>query len=185
MYEPDLTGRVVAVHAASDYQFSKDTTPSIELVAGLGVVGDAHFGSTVQHRSRVARDASQPNLRQVHLVMSELLDEVNAAGHDVQPGQLGENVTTAGIDLIDLPVGTVLRLGDDELVAVTGLRNPCKQIEGFGAGLLKKMFIDGPDGRKIGRTGAMSVVLAGGAVHAGDTIEARFPAGAHTPLEKV
>lgn len=189
---PDLTGTVVAVHRAATYDFSKTTTPTINLIAGLGVEDDAHLGATVQHRSRIARDPNQPNLRQVHLIMSELLTEVNAHGHDVHPGALGENITTAGIDLIGLPVGTMLRLGQHALIAITGLRNPCKQIEAFDAGLLKQMFIPDPNGakpddpsRKIGRTGVMAVVVTGGEVRSGDTIAARFPAGTLTPLERV
>ena len=187
MYTPDLTGAVVAVHRAAEYQFSKDTQPSIKLLAGLGVEGDAHLGSTVQHRSRVAKDPTQPNLRQVHLVMSELLEEVRAAGHEIVPGQIGENVTTRGIDLIGLPVGSVLRLGSDALVAVTGLRNPCAQIKSIGDGVMKMMFIDDPEepGKKIGRTGVMGVVLSGGTVTTGDPIEVRYPAGPHTPMQKV
>lgn len=187
MYASDLTGAVVAVHRAAEYQFSKDTHDSISLLAGLGVEGDAHLGSTVQHRSRVAKDPNQPNLRQVHLVMSELLDEVRAAGHEIVPGQIGENVTTRGIDLIGLPVGSVLRLGDDALVALTGLRNPCPQIKNIGDGVLKMMFVDDPDepGKKIGRTGVMGVVLSGGTVSTGDAIDVRYPAGPHTPMHKV
>ncbi len=185
----DEIGSVVAVHRAADYQFSKDTAPSINLIAGLGVEGDAHLGATVQHRSRVARDPSQPNLRQVHLVMSELLDEVRAAGHEISEGQLGENITTAGIDLIGLPVGSLLRLGDDALVALTGLRNPCPQIRDVGDGVLDMMFVDGArygrPNKKVGRTGVMGVVLTPGPVSAGDPIAVRYPAGQHTPMERV
>jgi MOSC domain-containing protein YiiM len=180
----DLSGTVVAVHRMDTYSFSKQTVDSIALIAGLGVEGDAHLGATVQHRSRVKRDPSQPNLRQVHLITSELLDEVGAAGHEVPPGALGENITTAGIDLVGLPVGAMLRLGDTALVAITGLRNPCGQIEGLSTGLLKKMFAD-DSGIKVGRTGVMGVVVAGGLVRTGDPIEVRFPAGALAPLEKV
>jgi MOSC domain-containing protein YiiM len=196
--DPDLTGSVVAVHRKATYEFSKDTVESITLIAGLGVEDDAHLGATVQHRSRVAADPTQPNLRQVHLIMSELLDEVNAAGHSVVPGQLGENVTTAGIDLIGLPVGAMLRLGDTALVSITGLRNPCPQIKSVGDGVLEMMFVeqpsdsdDGDEGadaatiRKVGRTGVMGVVVAGGVVRAGDPIAVRYPAGALTPLERV
>lgn len=187
--EADQTGSVVAVHRAADYQFSKDTAPSINLIAGLGVEGDAHLGATVQHRSRVARDPNQPNLRQVHLVMAELLDEVRSAGHEISEGQLGENITTNGIDLIGLPVGSVLRLGDNALVALTGLRNPCPQIRDVGDGVLKMMFVDGErygrPGEKVGRTGVMGVVLAPGPVTAGDTISVRYPAGPHSPMQKV
>ena len=188
-YAPDLTGTVVAVHRASAHQFSKDTETSIALEAGLGVIGDAHLGATVQHRSRVARDPDQPNLRQVHLVMSELLEEVREAGHEIRPGQLGENITTSGLDLIGLPVGSMLRIGDDVLVALTGLRNPCPQIRDVGDGVLKMMFIDGErygrPGEQVGRTGVMGVVVAGGDARAEDPIAVGFPPGPHTPMQKV
>lgn len=186
---PDAQASVVAVHRAADYQFSKDTEASITLVAGLGVAGDAHLGATVQHRSRVAKDPNQPNLRQVHLVMSELLDEVRATGTEIANGQLGENITTNGIDLIGLPVGSMLRIGDTALVALTGLRNPCKQIHGVGDGVLKMMFVDGEaygrPGEQVGRTGVMGVIVAGGEVRSDDIIEVRYPAGSHTPMQKV
>lgn len=185
----DQTATVLAVHRAPEYQFSKDTTETIRLLAGLGVEGDAHLGATVQHRSRIAKDPNQPNLRQVHLVMSELLDEVRATGAELRDGQLGENITTTGVDLIGLPVGSVLRIGDDALVALTGLRNPCKQIADVGSGVLKMMFVDGEQygrpGEQVGRTGVMGVVLAGGDVRSGDSIEIRYPAGPHTPMQKV
>lgn len=185
----DTTASVVGVHLAGEYQFSKDTQPAITLVAGLGVEGDAHFGAAVQHRSRVARDPNQPNLRQVHLVMSELLDEVREFGVDIRDGQLGENITTEGVDLIGLPVGSMLSIGDDALVALTGLRNPCPQIRDLGDGVLKMMFVDGErygrPGEKVGRTGVMGVVVAGGIVRAGDPIAVRYPAGTHTPMQRV
>lgn len=187
--DADATATIVAVHRAADYQFSKNTEPAINLLAGLGVEGDAHLGATVQHRSRVAKDPNQPNLRQVHLVMSELLDEVRATGATIRDGQLGENITTAGVDLIGLPVGSILRLGDDALVGLTGLRNPCKQIADVGAGVLKLMFVDGErygrPGEQVGRTGVMGVVLAGGVVRTGDPIEIRYPPGPHTPMRKI
>ncbi|NND74819.1 MAG: MOSC domain-containing protein [Ilumatobacter sp.] len=185
MFAPDATGTVVAVHRTPTHEFSKSTRPTIELIAGVGVADDAHAGATVRHRSRVAKDPDQPNLRQVHLVMSELLDEVNAAGHTVVPGQLGENVTTSGIDLIGLPVGAILRLGPTALVAITGLRNPCPQIKSVGEGVLKMMFVEDDSGRKVGRTGVMGVVVAGGTVQPDDTIDVRCPAGAFTALERI
>jgi MOSC domain-containing protein YiiM len=186
--DPDLIGTVTAVHRSEAHTFSKATCESIELVAGLGVNGDAHQGAKVQHRSRVAANPDQPNLRQVHLVMSELLDEVTNAGHSIVAGQLGENITTTGIDLIGLPVGSMLRIGHTALVALTGLRNPCPQIKSVGDGVMKMMFIDDPDnpeGPKIGRTGVMGVVIADGTVSPGDKIKIRFPAGPLTRMEKV
>ncbi len=186
---PDLIGSVLAVHRSGTHTFSKESVDVITLLPGLGVEGDAHLGAQVKHRSRVAADPTQPNLRQVHLVMSELLDEVRSAGHTIEHGQLGENITTTGIDLIGLPVGSVLRLGDTALVALTGLRNPCKQIRDVGDGVLKMMFVDGErysrPGEQVGRTGVMGVVLAGGTVRADDPIAVRFPAGELTPMQKV
>ena len=186
---PDITGSVVAVHRSAEHTFSKANVADITLIAGLGVEGDAHQGAQVKHRSRVAADPTQPNLRQVHLVMSELLDEVRAAGHEIETGSLGENVTTSGIDLIGLPVGSLLRLGHTALVALTGLRNPCPQIRNIGDGALKMMFVDGErygrPGERVGRTGVMGVVVAGGTVAAGDPIAVRYPAGVLTPMQKV
>ncbi len=185
----DASASIVAVHRSPGHTFSKENSPSITLLAGLGVEGDAHLGATVKHRSRVAADPNQPNLRQVHLVMSELLEEVRGEGHEIEPGQLGENITTSGVDLIDLPVGSVLRLGDNALIALTGLRNPCRQIHNVGSGVLKMMFVDGErygrPGQQVGRTGVMGVVVTGGEVGPGDPIEIRYPAGPHTPMQKV
>lgn len=132
-------GRVVAVHLCEQHEFSKRTVGRIVLREGLGVEGDAHAGATVQHRSRVAKDPSQPNLRQVHLLHGELFDRLAGRGHVVVPGELGENVTTRGIDLLALPVGTRLRLGGYAVVTITGLRNPCAQIERFQTGLLGEL----------------------------------------------
>ena len=176
---------VLAVHAARGHNFSKRTQLFIDIVEGLGVAGDAHAGTTVKHRSRVRVDPSQPNLRQVHLIAAELLDEVNAQGFDVGPGALGENVTTAGIDLIDLPRGTILALGESVRLEVTGLRNPCVQIERFRPGLLEKMIGKREDGTPLLRTGIMTVVLSGGAVRAGDAIAVQLPAEPHLRLERV
>jgi len=175
---------VVAVHRASDHVFSKDTTDSIELIAGLGVVGDAHMGAQVKHRSRVKMDPTQPNLRQVHLIASELLTEANEAGFDVAPGDLGENITTSGLDLINLPVGTTVRIGD-ALLALTGLRNPCVQIDAFAEGLQGQMLGRDNDGKLVRKTGVMAVVLRGGTVSTGDEIQVGAPAGDPVPMEKV
>lgn len=182
---PDLVGSVVAVHRSGDHTFSKRAVDAITLLAGLGVEGDAHSGARVRHRSRVAQDPDQPNLRQVHLVASELFDEVAGAGFTVGPGDVGENVTTAGLDLIRLPVGSVLRLGPDALVALTGLRNPCVQIDAFQEGLQGAMLGRDDDGKLLRKTGVMSVVVRGGVVTPGDTIEVRFPPGPPTRMEKI
>ena len=157
---------------------------SITLVAGLGVEGDAHIGARVKHRSRVERDPLQPNLRQVHLIASELLDEVNGKGYEVAPGDLGENITTAGLDLISLPVGTSIRIGD-AVLALTGLRNPCPQIKNFGHGLQSEMIDRDDRGNLILKTGVMAVVVRGGIVSGGDEILVAAPAGEPMPMEKV
>lgn len=176
--------RVVAVHRAPDHTFSKQTSDSITLIAGLGVDGDAHMGASVKHRSRVKMDPDQPNLRQVHLIASELLDEVNAKGYTVHPGDLGENITTAGLDLINQPVGTTLRIGD-AIVALTGLRNPCVQIGAFADGLQGEMLGRDEHGKLVRKTGVMAVVVHGGDVRPGDEILASAPAGAPVPMEKI
>jgi MOSC domain-containing protein YiiM len=176
---------VVAVARASAHAFSKPTRPVIRLLEGLGVEGDAHLGETVQHLSRRRRHPTEPNLRQVHLLASELFDEVHEAGHVVQPGALGENVTTAGVDLLRLPVGTVLELGSEAAVVLTGLRNPCRQIEDFQAGLLHQVLGRDADGSVQRRAGVMSVVRRGGDVRPGDPVRVVLPPGPHRPLAPV
>jgi len=173
---------VIAVARDDGHRFSKPTVDAITLVAGHGVEGDAHAGSAVQHLSRLRRDPSTPNLRQVHLIHSELFDDVAAKGHAVEPGDLGENVTTTGIDLLDLPRGTRLRLGEDAIVEVTGLRNPCVQINGFSAGLMKELVRVDDRGETVRLAGIMSVVVVGGVVRPGDSIDVVLPAGAPLPL---
>lgn len=178
-------GRITTVSSNGEYTFTKPNRDSITLLAGLGVEGDIHSGVTVKHRSRIAQDPTQPNLRQVHLIHEELFDEVRDAGFEVRPGDLGENITTSGIDLLGLPTGTVLRLGDEAVVEVTGLRNPCLQIDHFQQGLLKQVVGRDDDGNVVRRAGIMSVVRTGGVVRPGDTITVDLPDGPHRPLEKV
>ena len=175
---------VVAVHRSRRHEFSKQASDEIVLIEGIGVEGDSHAGVTVQHRSRVRFTPRALNLRQVHLIHSELFDEVAADGFAVQPGDLGENVTTRGIDLLALPTGTLLRLGEEAVVEVTGLRNPCVQIDRFQPGLMKRLTPPTEDG--FARlAGVMSIVLAGGTVRAGDPIVVQLPAGERRPLEPV
>lgn len=176
---------VTSVSSDGEHRFSKPGRAEITLVAGLGVRGDAHAGVTVQHRSRVARDPSQPNLRQVHLVQDELLAELRAQGFAVTPGGLGENVLTSGLDLLALPPGARLHVGDTAVLEVTGLRNPCAQIEAFRPGLLREVLVRGPGGGLVRRAGIMSVVLDGGVVRPGDAIGVEVPGGPHGPLEPV
>jgi MOSC domain-containing protein YiiM len=180
-----MSGAVSAVSSNGVYSFTKPNRESITLLEGLGVEGDVHAGVTVKHRSRVRRDPSQPNLRQVHLIHEELLEEVREAGFEVGAGALGENVTTRGIDLLGLSRGTLLRLGDDAVVEVTGLRNPCLQIDDFQKGLLKEVVRRDADGGVQLKAGIMSVVLAGGVVRPGDPVTVELPDGPHVPLEIV
>jgi MOSC domain-containing protein YiiM len=177
--------RVVAVASAARHSFSKERVASVRLLEGLGVDGDAHSGVTVQHLSRVRRDPTEPNLRQVHLIAAELFDEVLAAGYDVEPGELGENVTTRHVDLLGLPTGTVLRLGPDAEVEVTGLRNPCRQIDSFAAGLLKQVLGRDADGQTVRRAGVMGVVRRTGVVSPGDAVTVVLPTGPHVALAPV
>jgi MOSC domain-containing protein YiiM len=176
---------VLAVHACSTHEFSKSAAESIELVAGVGVVGDAHAGAQVKHRSRVAADPTQPNLRQVHLMHGELFDFVADKGYTVEPGNLGENITTSGIDILGLPTGTTLALGPDALVTLTGLRNPCGQINGFSEGLLKELVYNDEDGNTVRLGGVMSVVIRGGIVRPDDEIQIGLPPQPHHPLVRV
>jgi MOSC domain-containing protein YiiM len=178
-------GLVTAVAASPGHTFSKPTLPSITLLAGLGVAGDAHNGATVKHRSRVRRDPTRPNLRQVHLIHEELHDELRAAGFDVAAGDLGENVTTRGVDLLALPVGTLLRLGAEAVVEVTGLRNPCVQLDAFQAGLTAAVLDRDAQGELVRKAGVMSVVRADGDVRPGDAIAVELPSGPRRPLEVV
>jgi len=178
-------GAVVAVSRNDAHAVSKQNCDSITLIRGLGVEGDAHAGETVQHRSRVARDPTQPNLRQVHLIHSELHDELRESGFDVAPGQMGENVTTRGVDLLALPVGSRLRLGDGALIEITGLRNPCTQLEGIQAGLMEATLDRDENGELVRKAGVMAVVLQGGAVQPGDAIAVEPPATPHRALEPV
>ncbi|MEV4340156.1 MOSC domain-containing protein [Streptomyces sp. NPDC049590] len=180
-----MSGRVTAVSSNGEYAFTKPNRDSITLLAGLGVEGDVHAGVTVKHRSRVAQDPTQPNLRQVHLIHEELFAEVGEAGFDVAPGELGENITTRGIQLLGLPVGTLLRIGDSAVLEVTGLRNPCAQIDRFQDGLLKQVVGRDEAGNIVRKAGIMSVVREGGVVRPGDPIEVELPSGPHRPLDRV
>lgn len=176
------TAQVAAVHRSSSHSFNKFAEDAIALEAGLGVVGDAHAGKTVKHRSRVRRDPTVSNLRQVHLLHAELFDELMARGFAVWPGELGENVTTRGLDLLALPTGTRLRLGSAALVEITGLRNPCSQLDKFQPGLMAAVLDRTPDGSLVRKAGVMGVVLEGGEVRGGDLIQVRLPPGEQRPL---
>ncbi|MGR3640850.1 MOSC domain-containing protein [Alterinioella nitratireducens] len=177
----------VIEHLARDegHNFSKTLVEEIELVKGLGIKGDAHAGETVKHRSRVKADPTQPNLRQVHLIHCELFEELAEQGFSLGPADLGENITTRGIDLLGLPRGTRLHLGQAAVVEVTGLRNPCHQVEAFMPGLLRAVLVRGPNKTLIRKTGIMGIVLEGGMVGCGDPIVIEEPEMPHLPLERV
>jgi MOSC domain-containing protein YiiM len=178
-------GSIVAVSLRHGHHFSKTPGFSIRLLRGLGVAGDAHMGETVKHRSRARRDPTQPNLRQVHLMHAELFDELRAKGFGVQPGDLGENVTTSGIDLLVLPTGARLHLGATAVVEVTGLRNPCSQIDRFQKGLMAATLDQDGDGNLVRKAGIMSIVLADGDVRPGDAIRVELPGEPRMPLRPV
>ncbi|MEU9224209.1 MOSC domain-containing protein [Streptomyces massasporeus] len=180
-----MNAHVTAVSSNGEYSFTKPNRDSITLLAGLGVEGDVHAGVTVKHRSRMAQDPTRPNLRQVHLMHEELFTEVGEDGFEVAPGELGENITTRGIDLLALPTGALLHIGDSAVVEVTGLRNPCLQIDLFQDGLLKQVVGRDEAGNIVRKAGIMSVVREGGVVRPGDTIRVELPSEPHRPLERV
>jgi MOSC domain-containing protein YiiM len=176
---------VLGVFANGRHDFSKPPCDSVTLIEGLGIAGDAHFGAVVQHLYDARRDPTRPNYRQVHLIQAELLDEVNGKGFRVQPGELGENVSTRGIDLLALPTGTKLYLGPAAVIELTGLRNPCHQIDKFQKGLQAAVNAKAAGGGTIRRAGVMSVILKGGVVRPNDAIIIEPPDGPHEPLRPV
>lgn len=179
--EMDCTCHVVGVHSGQKHCFSKTPKDAINLIENIGVEGDAHSGATDQHLFHIKRYGQQPNLRQVHLIPTEFFDDVSEFGHAVRPGDLGENIATKNIDLLSLPTGTCLRIGADALIELTGLRNPCHQIESFQPGLLKHCKVATPTG-VVRKAGVMSIVLRGGTVKPGDIIDVTLPPMPHTPL---
>lgn len=182
--ECSILGTVIAVSLSKKHTFSKENQDIIKLVKGLGVEGDAHFGSTVKHRSRVAQNPNQPNLRQVHLIQNELFEEISN-GFTIKPGQLGENITTVGLNLLELPTDTILSIGETAIIKVTGLRNPCVQIDHFQPGLLKAVLNKDSDGNLIRKAGIMGIILQSGEVKPGDTIRVEFPPRPFKKLERV
>ncbi len=177
--------RVIAVACDPVHRFSKSVAKAIELIAGHGVRGDAHCGAKVRHRSRVAAHPDRPNLRQVHLIPAELLVESKERGFALQPGELGENITTAGVDLLALPCGTRLRIGESTAIEMTGLRNPCWQIDAFKPGLLAAVLSRAPDGSLARKCGVMAIVERGGSVRPGDPIRVELPPEPHRRLDVV
>jgi MOSC domain-containing protein YiiM len=180
-----MSAKVTAVSSSGSHTMRKPNLDVIRILTGLGVEGDAHLGVTVKHRSRVAADPTQPNLRQVHLIHAELHDELNGAGFKVTPGEMGENVTTRGVDLLGLPTGTRLHLGPTAVVEVTGLRNPCMQLDKIQTGLMEANLDRDADGNLIRKAGIMGIVLADGEVRPGDAIEVELPPEPHSPLKPV
>ena len=180
-----MHGTVIAVSKSPGHSFSKPNQKSIKLLRGLGVEGDAHLGEKVQHRSRVAKDPNQPNLRQVHLIHAELHNELRERGFDVSAGQMGENITTRGINLLGLPAGTRLHIGKTAIVEVTGLRNPCYQLDDFQAGLMKAVLDRDEQGNLIRKAGVMGIVLTDGEVYVNDDIRVELPPETHETLKPV
>ena len=176
---------VVAVSRSPRHRFSKEPVDRVRLVEGYGVEGDAHAGATVQHRSRKRWRPHLPNLRQVHLLHAELLDDLRGQGFDLHPGDVGENVLVRGLDLLSLPTGTRLRLGADAVVEVTGLRNPCVQLDRFADGLMEAMLRREADGTLVRLAGVMAVVVAGGEVAQDDPVAVELPDGEPEPLRPV
>jgi MOSC domain-containing protein YiiM len=176
---------VLAVHRSPTHTMAKPTEAVIRLVDGLGVEGDAHAGATVKHRSRVKKTPDLPNLRQVHLIHGELHDELAARGFEVAPGQMGENITTRGLDLLALPTDCLLRIGDDAVVRVTGLRNPCKQLDGLAPGLMAAVLDRDAEGQLVRKAGIMSVVVHAGEIRPGDPIVVEAPPGPPVALTPV
>jgi len=180
-----MSGVVEAVSLSATHTFSKANQANFRLLAGLGVEGDAHMGETVKHRSRVAVDPTQANLRQVHLIHGELHDELRAAGISALPGQLGENITTRNVDLLGLPSGTRLYIGSNAVVELTGLRNPCRQLDHLEDGLMAAVLDRDEQGNVIRKSGVMGIVLTSGTVQVGDEIRLELPQPPHSPLEPV
>ncbi len=179
-----MTGQVIAVAVSATHTMSKPVCDRVRLIEGHGVEGDAHMGTTVKHRSRVRSDPTAPNLRQVHLMHAELFDELRTKGFDIAPGQMGENITTRGLDLLALPRGTCLHIGN-AAIELTGLRNPCTQLDGLQPGLMEAVLERHPERGLIRKAGIMAVVIAGGDVSVGDEIRVTLPANSHEPLKPV
>lgn len=180
-----LKATVTVVSRSATHTMTKPNQPSIRLLGGLGVEGDAHQGVTVKHRSRVARDPTQSNLRQVHLIHAELHDQLLAQGFALSPGQMGENITTRGVRLLELPKGTRLKIGESAVLEVTGLRNPCTQLDGLYPGLMAAVLDRDEHGQLIRKAGIMTIVIQGGDVQPGDAIHVILPPEPHQALEVV
>lgn len=179
------SGIVVAVSKSSKHSFSKENCEKIKLLAGLGVEGDAHMGEKVKHRSRVRQNPDQPNLRQVHLLHCEIFDELSTKGMDIKPGEIGENISTRGIELLNLPKDSILEIGNQAKIQITGLRNPCAQLDGLQKGLMKALLDRDEEGNLIRKSGIMGIVLQGGEITKGDEIHVFLPPEPHQKMERV
>ena len=180
-----MDGTVVAVSRSDSHSFSKQNQESIELVAAYGIEGDVHAGATIKHRSRLAKEGDQPNIRQVHLLHTEIFEELKEQGYEVLPGELGENITTKGLDILAMPKGTRLHIGSSAIVELTGLRNPCGQIDDFQKGLKDALLDHDAEGNLIRKSGVMSIVIASGDVVPGDPIRVELPPLPHERMERV
>lgn len=178
-------GKIIGVSKSQSHTFNKFSCEHITLIEGLGVKGDAHMGKTVKHRSRVSKDPTQPNLRQVHLVNYELFEELKEKGFYIKNGEMGENITTIGIDLLSLPKSTILKLGQKVKIKITGLRNPCNQLNSIKDGLMKAVLDDDENGNLIRKAGVMGVVVEGGKISVGEEIEILLPQKPYLTLERV
>lgn len=176
---------IIAVHKSPDRGIQKQTQSEITLVAGLGVKGDVHFGEHIRHQSRLVRQAGHPNTRQLHLIGIELIEELKERGFDLSPGAMGENITTRGVDLLSLSPGARLRLGQDAVIEITGLRNPCQQLDGLQSGLMAALLGRDETGQLVRRGGVMAIIITGGAVKAGDLIELSDPGRVGAALQPV
>ena len=176
---------VTALSVSPTHSMSKPNVAALQLLTGLGVEGDAHCGELVKHRSRVAADPTQPNLRQVHLIHSELHDELRSKGFNLAAGEMGENITTRNIALLALPRGTLLHIGSETIIEVSGLRNPCHQLNGLQEGLLNAVVDQDENGTLIRKAGIMGIVKQGGEIKVGDTIRTEFPPLPHVKLDRV
>ena len=180
-----MTANIISISRAGRQDFSNQTRPEICLIEGFGVEDARHAGTTVQHLSRIAKNADQPKLSKIHVIRAELHDELNAAGFDIHPGDMGENILTRGLDLLALPQRTLLQICAVAIVEVTGLRNPCSQLERFRPGLLKACLCRTPDGQLLRKAGIMAIVRRGGLVRPGDAIQSEHPQGPHLSLQPV
>ena len=166
-----MNALVVSVSRDGGHRFNKQSRPEIRLIEGFGVEGDVHAGVTVQHLSRIAKNPAQPNLHQVHLIHAELHDELNAAGFDIHPGDMGENILTRGLDLLALPQSTLLHIGAEAIVEITGLLKACLERT--------------PEGQLIRKAGVMAIVHRDGVVRSGDALRAEPPKGPHLSLQPI